>query len=316
VIHTAEPSAVLRRTVNTREWEGYRDNARDIASAIDALGHQAVRLADGRTIVDALSDEAPDLAWICSGGIQGRDPATHLPALLEMLGLEYVGSRPLAAGLADTKARAKAVVRAAGTRTPEFAVVREGAPPPPALEFGYPVVVKPVCGMCACGVIHTATRAELDAAVASLQRRYHDDVLIEQYVDGLDVTVSLLHDGSVSCLPPLRRFFAPREDPAYAHFPLPHPSSQLREGPPVVADLSETERRALCAAAETAFAALGLRHFARLDFRIAGAEVWFLEANHKPDLTRASLFATSARLAGLDYPTLIGRILTAASAAS
>jgi D-alanine-D-alanine ligase-like ATP-grasp enzyme len=64
--------------------------------------------------------------------------------------------------------------------------------------------------------------------------------------------------------------------------------------------------------ARSAFACLGLRHFARLDFRLSDSSIWFLEANHKPDLTRTSLFAYSARLAGLDHPGLIRHILTTA----
>jgi D-alanine-D-alanine ligase len=107
VISTGEPSAVLRRTVSTREWEAYSQNAADIAAALAALGHAVVRLTDGPALVGALSHVRPDLAWVCSGGIQSRDPATHLPAVLEMLGLDYVGATPLAAGLADHKARGK-----------------------------------------------------------------------------------------------------------------------------------------------------------------------------------------------------------------
>jgi D-alanine-D-alanine ligase len=314
VIHTGDSSSVFRRTVNTREWEAYRDNAADIASALGVLGHEAIRLTDGRSLIAELSEQHPDLVWICSGGIQGRDPATHLPALLEMLGLDYVGSRPLAAGSADNKARAKALLHGLGVRTPEFSVVAAGAAPTRSVASRYPVVVKPVCGMCSCGVFRAASFSQLAAAVAALQRRYHDDVLIERYVDGIDVTVGVLQDaaGMLRCLPPLQRFFAARDDPKHAHFSLPHRNSELREGPPMAADLAETERQAVCAMAETAFRGLGLRHVGRLDFRISGSEIWFLEANHKPDLTRTSLLAMSARLAGLDHHELIGHILASA----
>ncbi|HET8625242.1 MAG TPA: hypothetical protein VFM14_16905 [Gemmatimonadales bacterium] len=315
VVHTGDASAVLRRTWNTREWEAYRDNAAHIASALEVLGHDVIRLTDGRLLIDALSKLQPNVVWICSGGIQGHDPATHLPALLEMLGLDYVGSRPLAAGLADNKARAKAIVSAAGVRTPEFTVVSSGAAPAPAGLPGYPAMVKPVCGMCSCGVFRAADFSELEAAVGELQRRYAADVLIEQFVPGNDLTVSVLQDGSgsIRCLPPLQRFFADRDDPAFAHFDLPHPSSRLREGVAVAAELGDSMVQALSAMAKAAFAGLGLRHFARLDFRVSGSDIWFLEANHKPDLTRTSLFATSARLVGLNHPRLIAQILESAT---
>jgi D-alanine-D-alanine ligase len=315
VIHTGARSSVLRQTLNTREWEAYGDNANDITSALGALGHDAVRLTDGRTLVDSLSEVRPDVAWICSGGIQGHDPATHLPALLEMLGLNYVGSTPLPAGLADNKARAKALLRDAGVTTPDFSVVPAGTVPPSTVTSDYPVIVKPVCGMCSCGVLGANSFSELQRAVAALQRRYHDDVLVERFVAGIDVTVGVVQaaGATLRCLPPLQRFFGGRDDPAFAHFALPHPNSQLREGPPIAADLTEGQQAAVCTMAASAFAGLGLRHFARLDFRVSGSSIWFLEANHKPDLTRTSLFALSAKLAGLDYHDLIRHILTTAS---
>jgi len=315
VIHTGGTSSVLRQTLNTREWEAYRDNATDIASALGALGHEVVRLTDGRDLVASLSDVRPDVAWVCSGGIQGHDPATHLPGLLEMLGLDYVGSTPLSAGLADNKARAKALLRQAGVLTPDFSVVRAGTIPASTIASDYPVVVKPVCGMCSCGVRQADDFAALRHAVDALQQAYRDDVLVERFVAGVDVTVSVVQGaaGTLRCLPPLQRFFGGRDDPAFAHYALPHPRSQLREGRPVPADLTEPQLAALSSAAASAFAVLGLRHFARVDFRMSGSAIWFLEANHKPDLTRSSLFALSAQLAGYDYHDLIRHILAAAS---
>ncbi|MGH8245133.1 MAG: D-alanine--D-alanine ligase family protein, partial [Gammaproteobacteria bacterium] len=315
VIHTGARSSVLRQTLNTREWEAYAGNATDITSALYALGHEAIRLTDGPSLVDSLIELRPDVAWICSGGIQGRDPATHLPGLLEMLGLDYVGSTPLPAGLADNKARAKVLLRDVGITTPDFSVVRAGTIPHSTVASDYPVVVKPVCGMCSCGVRRADNFTELQDAVAALQQRYRDDVLVERFVAGIDVTVSVLQEAGATlrCLPPVQRFFGGRDDPAFAHFALPHPQSQLREGPPVAADLTQFQHAAMSATAASAFAVLGLRHFARIDLRISDSAMWFLEANHKPDLTRTSLFALSAKLAGLDYHDLIRHILTTAS---
>jgi len=313
VISTGERSAVLRRTVSRREWEAYGENAADIAASLSSLGHEVVRLTDGRSLIDALGETCPHLAWVCSGGIQGRDPATHLPALLEMLGLDYVGSPPLAAGLADNKARAKVVVRDAGAHERKIGRRDAGISPAAIVTPACPVVIKPVLGMCSCGVRRAATPGDLERAVALLQQRYRDEVLIERYVEGIDVTIPVIEVGNtVRCLPALQRFFAGRDDPAYPHFDLPHPRSELREGPAMPVALEAVQLDALRTMARTAFAALGLRHCARFDFRIAASGVWFLEANHKPDLTRASLFARSAALAGLTHEELIGVILSAA----
>jgi D-alanine-D-alanine ligase len=174
-------------------------------------------------------------------------------------------------------------------------------------------MVKPVCGMCSCGVKKAHNLQELRHAVAVLQRRYPDQVLIERLVDGFDITVPVLEARGVPrCLPPLQRFFADRNDPACQHFLLPHPSSELREGRPIPAVLSHAQHRAACDVARAAFTVLGLRHCARIDLRLSGLTAWFLEANHKPDLTRNSLFAQSAALAGIEYEELIDRLLAGA----
>ena len=318
VIHTGARSSVIRQTPNTREWEAYLDNALAITTALRDLGHDAVQLSDGLALIESLCELRPDVAWVCSGGIQGRDPATHLPALLEMLGVDYIGSAPLAAGLADNKAKAKAFLRGFGILTPDFSVVPAGAVLLSSTTSDYPVIVKPVCGMCSCGLFLANSFVELQHAVATLHERYRNDVLVEKFVSGTDVTVSVVQiaGGMPRSFPPLQRFFGDRDDPAFAHFELAHPNSQLREGRSVPAVLTEIQRAALSRVSESAFSALGLRHFARLDFRTSDSSIWYLEANHKPDLTPTSLFALSAKLDGLDYHNLIHHILTTASETS
>lgn len=311
VIHSGSSDSVLRRTVATREWEGYYENARSISQALDRLGHLTTVISDGIGAVNRLARLRPDLAWVCSGGIQGRDQACHLPALLESLGIPYVGSTPLAAGLCDDKSAAKAFATRAGVDTPKSIGVRR-TDQIPDVDFIYPVVIKPNHGLCSCGVTKAFDRSGLVDAVARLHGKYRSAVLIESYVNGRDISVPLLQHGDWIALPPVERFFRWDTSPFAVGWNRPHPASDMLEGPACLAELPDAIKGALFDASRTVCTALGIRHFARVDFRLDGSRLYFLEANHKPDLTERSHFARSAAAAGIEYDAMIQSVLEVA----
>lgn len=311
VIQCGDFNQVIKRTGNTREWDAYRENAAAVSGALKRLGHEVVVLDDGFRLPGRLASLHPDLAWICSGGIQGHDPATHLPGLLEMLGIPYVGSRPLAAGLADHKAVAKDMAKLAGVPTPPSVVIRSGSfdhagtlkllPP-------FPLIVKPACGMCSYGVFKVSNAIELSGRVSELHARYGHDVLIESYVDGLDFAVCLLEqDGGVTALPIMRRFFTPAPVPIHPVTSSSPAIPTLMEAESALAVLQDSEKELLIDYALTMFRKLRLRHFARVDFRM-GSDIQLIEVTHKPDLTPDGVFSRSAESAGIGYDELISRI--------
>jgi D-alanine-D-alanine ligase len=308
LIRTGNTRQVLRKTFGTREWVDYRNNAASIRDALKELGHAVKVIPDGRRLTRRLAWWRPEMAWICSGGIQGRDPACHLPSTLESLGVPYVGATPLAAGLADDKITAKALVSAAGIQTPR-AVSVEPNMPLPDFDLAFPVVVKPKHGLCSCGIFKVENRQELRDAVAELQSRYRTAVLLEEYIEGEDLSVPVLQQGALVTLPPLRRQFRWDVERPEANWRRPHGASQMLEGPASIAALNSVEIGNLSQAAIRACSVLGIRHFARVDFRYDGSAFYFLEANHKPDLRRVSLFAVSAASIGITYRQLIQSIL-------
>lgn len=308
VVRTGNTRQVLRESVQTREWTSYRNNSVSIRDALRELGHAVKVIPDGRRLSRRLAWFRPELAWVCSGGIQGRDPACHLPSALESLGIPYVGSTPLAAGIADNKLTAKALVSSAGIRTPR-AVTVERNRPLPDFDLAFPVVVKPIHGLCSCGIRKVEERRELGDAVAELQDRYGTSILIEEYIEGKDLSVPVLQRGELVAFPPLRRQFRWDVTRSDAHWRRPHPASQMLEGPASIAKLKSGEIENLSQAAIRACSVLGIRHFARVDFRYDGSEFFFIEANHKPDLRPTSLFAISAASIGVTYRHLIQSIL-------
>ena len=78
--------------------------ARDIAGALDRLGVARVLvLPDDMRLADRLRREGVHLAWLNTGGVQGYNPVSHTPAMLEMLGVPYVGQSSLTASILDNK---------------------------------------------------------------------------------------------------------------------------------------------------------------------------------------------------------------------
>jgi D-alanine-D-alanine ligase len=315
IIKTGDFSRVTRRTCSTREWEGYQENATEIAGALRQLGHDVRILEDGYQLSAELHDLEPDIAWICSGGIQGRDQAAHLPGLLEMTGIPYVGSPPLPAAMADNKHEAKMAAVQSGVPTPDFRLIRSATELDELLQNhpSFPLIVKPVCGMCSCGVYRVNDEVELEQRIHELIGRYRNDVLVEDYVNGIDLALPLMETPrGIMALPAMRRNLKWIDLPGDGTGLLPHPSSTLREGAAVPADISAALSRELITHSMTMFRRLRLRHFARVDFKIDGNRIGLLEVTHKPDLTEQSVFARSALADGMDYVSLIDRIVSTA----
>lgn len=303
VIRAPAVGDAVRRTFHVREPEGYEENARDISAALEELGHEAVVLRDGSALAATLHALKPDVAWVCSAGGQGRDPMAHLPAVLELCGVPYVGSPPLAAAIADHKPTAKRLFSAVGVPTPAGGTAA-----------GPPWIVKPANGLASCGVHLAADEDQLRIASDAVCARYGGDVLVERFIDGVDVTLPMIETATgIEFLPALRRSMSWRSQPVTDHA-IEHPRSDLVEGPAVrqVEDAG-VDLDALRDHCIEVFGALGLRQLARMDFRVGSGGAFLLEANHKPDLRRCGLVAMSAALAGIGHTELIGRLLDAAA---
>ena len=121
-------------------------------NSLKSGGHQVKAFEGDKDLIDNLEDfmpavvkgERPGMAFNLAYGIQGQARYTHVPAILEMVGLPYVGSGPLAHSLALDKVVAKLMFIQNGLPTPEFAVLERPDFEPPELEF--PLIVKPKSG--------------------------------------------------------------------------------------------------------------------------------------------------------------------------
>lgn len=247
-----------------------------------------------------------DVVFLALHGGFGEDGTVQ--ALLDMMGVRYTGSGHLASALAMDKDLSKILFRAAGVPTADWLLARHGEPVRAAdveRVLGWPVVVKPSKQGSTVGLSVVRRAGDFAAAVADAFR-YDDEVMIERFVPGRELTVSVLGDQAL----PVGEIFPTHEIYDYE---CKYTAGMAREEFP--ARLSAGETQAVQRLALLAFRALKLDGYARIDFRMNdGGEYYCLEANTLPGMTPLSLLPQAAAAAGLDFGTLCERIVRLALA--
>jgi D-alanine-D-alanine ligase len=238
-----------------------------------------------------------DVAFIGLHGGQGEDGT--LQALLDLTGVPYTGSGHLASALAMDKDLAKRLFRDAGVRTPEW-LMAPASDDDIVSTLGLPVIVKPSKQGSTVGLTLVKKRAELQAAIAEA-RKHDDEVMIEQFVAGRELTVGILGDEAlpVGEIIPMHEIY---------DYECKYTPGMAREEFP--AKLADAETRAVQEQALLAFRALKLSGYARIDFRMAADGTFYcLEANTLPGMTALSLIPQAAAAAGITFPELCERVV-------
>jgi D-alanine-D-alanine ligase len=309
----------------------------DIAAALRSLGHDVELLGDGEPLVRRLLDQTaprPDLVFNMAEGTGiGRSREARLPALLEMLGIPHTGSDPLTLAVALDKSLAKTIVAAAGVAVPKGAVVepdrsksRDQGPRSDVGDFGPwtldlgpgtngPVIAKPVFEGSSKGVLEKCLIDDperLPGVVAELLAAYEQPVLVEEFIDGDELTVGVLGNSRPQVIGVMR--IVPLTDQPHFVYSLEVKRdwvSRVRYECP--AQISPADVAAVEHAALSAYKALGCRDVARIDFRLRGGVAYFIEANPLPGLSpKSSDIVILARAMGIEHSELLRRIIAAA----
>src|SRR5215204_7005311 len=207
--------AVLKGGSSLERGVSLRSAAR-VEDGLQELGHEAVGIGVGADLVSRLRSERPDVVFIALHGPGGEDGTVQ--ELLEILDLPYTGPGVAACALCMDKIAAKHEIRAAGIPTPDWAAFNATAfrelGAADTLEeiearLGFPLVVKPAGQGSSLGVEFAPSRAEVPAALVAAFS-YEERVLLERYVKGRELAVSVL-DGQalpiVEAIPRQEDFF-------------------------------------------------------------------------------------------------------------
>ncbi|MDY0189795.1 MAG: D-alanine--D-alanine ligase [Desulfuromonas sp.] len=277
-------------------------------AVLDALlskGYDAVAIDSAHNLSAQLQDCGAQVAFIAVHGRQGEDGT--LQGLLEIMGIPYTGSGVLASALAIDKHITKQMVADVVPTPPAFLVDEQSDIDALCQSCAdYPQVVKPVREGSTLGISIVTDAQQLAAAIVAA-RRFDKRVLVEKFVAGREVTVSVLNGQPLPAIEivPADGFYdyAAKYTAGATQYLVPAP-------------LSAATYAAVQAAAQRCCAKLGCRGAARVDFIVSddgAGEFYFLEVNTIPGMTQTSLLPKAAACSGIEFASLVERIIVDAS---
>lgn len=299
----------------SHEREVSLKSGRRVLDALRTAGLEAELRDADVSLLPLLAADPPDVAVIALHGAAGEDGS--LRGVLDLCGLPYVGGDARAARLAWDKPSAKAVLREHGIPTPDWvALPHERFSELGAMavldrivdRLGMPLVVKPAQGGSGLGTTVVRDPAALPAAMVSCFS-YHQTALVERYVPGVDVAVSVLDFGEgPQALPAVE--IEPR-DGVYDYVArytagLTTWHAPARLAPPVATQVADI--------ALAAHQALGLRDLSRVDLIVdPDGQAHVLEVTVAPGMTETSLLPLALQTAGLELGEVFRRLVLRAA---
>ena len=298
-----------------------------IAHALRECGHE-VRLHGVRDdleyLLKDLSEWKPDLVFNGAEAYRGDESLEYLlPGLLEAEGFRYTGAPPLALQVTRNKAISKKVLAYFGIQVPGFVSyrLRENVDQSPPLRF--PLIVKPLQTDASAGIAQASIVQDVDSLaerVSFIHERFGQGAIAEEFVDGRELYVSLVgNDDGLEILPITEMVFDKRktrpEERIATQFAKWDESYRERKGIRNVfaRPLARAVRDRIVETCRTAYRALWLRDYARLDLRVTeDGGVWVLEANANPFISYGHDMANAAAKAGMEYSEFIDRIVNTA----
>ena len=268
--------------------------------ALASKGYNAVAIDALRDLPFRLRDEGIEVAFIALHGRYGEDGTVQ--GLLEVMGIPYTGSGVLASAIAINKAVTKEILISKGIRTPGFIAVNR-IEDVRGLKINLPVVVKPAKEGSTIGISIVRDIKELISAVEEAFR-YDTLVLVEDFVKGREVTVSLL-DGRPMAIVEVR----PKS--GFYDFQSKYTAGMTEYICP--ADISNDISKVCREMAVDVYGAVGCRGAARVDIIIDEGGPQAIEINTIPGMTETSLLPKAAACEGLSFDELVERMLDGAS---
>jgi len=272
-----------------------------VLAALQRQGVDAHAFDPADQALDTL--RAFDRAFIVLHGRHGEDGT--IQGVLELMGIPYTGSGVMASALGMDKWRTKLLWKAAGLPVPDYALLDAGSDfAEVEEELGLPLFVKPACEGSSIGITMVKRRGDLAAAYA-LAAKYDPLVIAERGILGGEYTVGILGDEVLPII---------RIEPATEFYDYEAKYSRDDTQYRCPCGLPEVQERRIREQAMEAFRVLGGRGWGRVDFLMDEAgNPHFLEVNTSPGMTDHSLVPMAARVAGIDYDTLVLRVLALAS---
>ena len=287
-----------------------------VATALESAGHNVAVIDGNMHVVESLQQYMPKvlegermgMVFNMAYGIQGESRYTHLPSMLEMLGIPYVGSSPAGHTLALDKVITKIIMLKNNIPTPQFWVYSSADEDMNDVIF--PVIVKPKMEAVSFGLRVVFDQPALKEAVDYIINEFSQQALVEQFIRGREFAVGLLGNNPVEAFPVLEIDFDKNPDAIQTV-----DDKKQKPRPKICpADLPKEIGDEMVRLSIAAFRALQLRDFSRVDIRLdENNNIFLLEINSMASLGRTGSYPFAANVAGYDYNALVNKMLDVAA---
>ncbi len=316
LIYNKDISGVIN-TFGMQNKEFYNERTvKKVAESLEKAGHNVAVLDGNKQIIERLENFMPrvnegeqmGMIFNMAYGIQGESRYTHIPSMLEMLGLPYVGSSPSGHALALDKVLTKIIWKNNGLPTPEFWVFNSHDEDLSSVK--YPVIVKPKMESVSFGLKVVYNQDDLREAVHFIVTEFGQQALVEQFVRGREFCVGLIGNSPVESFPVLEIDLEGDPDAIQ--------TVDDKQGKPkkkvCPAHISEDLALQMQKISIEAFKALNLRDFARVDIRLdEDNNIHLLEINSMASMGETGSYPTAAKVAGYNFENLVNKMLDVAS---
>jgi D-alanine-D-alanine ligase len=299
-----------------------------VKDALEKAGHQTVFFDVNETTFEQLRNSDVEFAFnVCErfNGSSLFEP--HIASMLELLNIPYTGSGPLTLATCINKVRVKEILMHHGILTPNYQVFySRNKKLDPELKF--PLIVKPVCMDNSIGITNEAVvhnEEDLKSRISYILRTYDQPALVEEFIDGKEITVGVLGNGrTATVLPPAEVVFKdwPTDDKIYSYEAKWLKDTDAWTGVSVMcpADLQKYQEYRIKRIALQVYSILGCRDYGRIDFRLSKEGVpYVLELNPNPGISpelsieeQPDFIPLSASKSGMSYDELILKIFNEA----
>ena len=288
------------------EREVSLNSGKQVFAALDKEKYTILRY-DPKTDLQRLVADAPkiDAALIILHGPFGEDGTVQ--GLLDLLDIPYQGSGVLGSAVAMNKLMSKQLYQQVGLPVPSYLALKRADTVDPAgisARLGLPVVIKPVQGGSSVGMSIVRSEKDLPGAI---QKAFDYDtaVLVEAYIDGIEITGGVLGNSDPEALPLIE--IIPDKNHEFFDYEAKYTAGVTQEICPARIDAALTEKARTYAV--MAHEVLGCRGYSRTDLMLKGRDLFVLETNTIPGMTATSLFPQAAAAAGLPFGQLLDRLI-------
>lgn len=294
----------------------------DVLAALEALGHDPVCLETGHDLTrirDAIDEHRPQIVFNMLEDFHGQVVFdSNVVAYLELLRIPYTGCNPRGLVLSRDKALTKKICTYHRIQVPKFAVFPRSGRVRKLKRLSFPLIVKSLLedasiGISQASVVHD--HGQLEKRVQFIHETVGDHAIVEEFVEGRELYLGILGNERLETFPPWELHLdklpegAPRIATERIKWNLKYQKKyKIISGP--AEDLPEGIAEKMARTGKRVFKLLGLSGYARLDFRLRDdGTLFLLEGNANPDLTRDEDLALAAREHGLEFESLIQRIV-------